>query len=152
LEGGESGAEDAHASSSDAIRLAALFGSERLDPTELLQAADCAVEGSRTETGSAEARNVFDHRVPVLWSIGETGEDEQGRVGVVAGSWGIFVVYYVARTSHDVVIAYLAFGCKESVEKCRRRSRGRRCLKNSGREDGIPCHYSLLLLKEKLIF
>jgi hypothetical protein len=53
--------------------------------------------------------------VAVPGTAGEAGEDEEGRVGVVAylravfGGWfgfGIGVIY-VSRTTHDVVIAQL---------------------------------------------
>ena len=36
---------------------------------------------------------------------GEAGENEQGRVGIVAHFGGVVGFYYVSRTTHDVVIA-----------------------------------------------
>ena len=97
----EFGAQDAETVGGDAVGAATLFRWERLDQTLLLQTSDGAVQGSWSEAGSGELDDVFDHCVSMLWAAGQTGEDEHGRVGIVAQ----FRAYYVLRTTHDVVIA-----------------------------------------------
>jgi hypothetical protein len=55
--------------------------------------------------------------VSVLWSIGEAGKHEQRRVRVVHHSRAFFGLYYVSRTTHDVVIAQLSSRCKEILAR-----------------------------------
>jgi hypothetical protein len=101
VEGGEFGTKDPETIGRDAIGAAAIFGRERLDEALLLEAADGAVECAGAEARAAEDGDVFDHGVAVLGAVGEAGEDEERGIGIVGGG----VAYYVARTTHDVVIA-----------------------------------------------
>jgi hypothetical protein len=65
--------------------------------------------------GSAKALNVFDHRVAMLRSIREAGKHKEGRVGIMPRFRALFDVYYVSRTTHNVVISQLHRECKEII-------------------------------------
>jgi len=117
LQGGKFCAENAQALTGYAIGPAAFLGWEWLDPTQVLQAGNRAIQRSRTQTSSAKARNVLDHCVPVLRSTGEAGQHKQGRVRIVRRSIAIFGYYYVSRTTHDVVIAQLTPMLQENYSR-----------------------------------
>jgi hypothetical protein len=102
---GEFGAKNAQALSGDAIGAAALLGWKGFDPSLLFEAGDCPIEGSGAQARAAKPDDVFDHGVAVLRSATEAGKYEERRIGIVARFRVVFVVYYVLRTTHDVVIA-----------------------------------------------
>src|SRR5579863_5100112 len=103
-QGAEFGAENAQARAGDAIRLAAILSRERLNPSLLLQAGDRAIQRSRPQADAAEAGNILDHGVSMLRPTRQAGQHKQRRVGEVA--WArVVCLYYVSRTTHDVVVA-----------------------------------------------
>jgi hypothetical protein len=108
-QGGQFCAENARALSGNAIGPAALLGWKRLDPTLLLQARNRPIQRSRAQTSPAYARNVLNHGVAVLRSLGQAGKHKQWRVRIVPHSLVIFGGYYASRTTHDVVIAQIDF-------------------------------------------
>ncbi len=114
-QGGQFCAENARALGGNTVGSAALLGWERLNPTLLFQASNCPIQRSRAETCPAEARNVFDHRVSMLRSTGETGEHKQWRVRIVPHFRVTFGRYYASRTTHNVVIAQLA-SCRKEIQ------------------------------------
>ena len=132
-------AENVQALSRNAIGPAALLGRERRDPAQLLQAGNRTIQRSRTQTSSAKARDVFDHRVSVLRSTGKAGKHKQRRVGIVPRSRAIFRNYYVSRTTHDVVIAQLAFLLQGNYWDVGRKIRMRRStnLRGGGQDAGL---------------
>ena len=81
--------------SRDAIRPAAFFRRQRLNPALLLQPRNCPIERPRTQMSPAQALNVFYHRVPVFRSIGKAGKHKQGRVGIMPHPWSRLGFYYV---------------------------------------------------------
>src|SRR6185437_1819486 len=101
MEGGELGAKDGEAVGRDAIGTTAIFGRQGLDEALLLEAADGAVESAGAKARAAQDGDVLNHGVAVLRAVGEAGEDEERGIGIMSGRF----VYYVTRTTHDVVIA-----------------------------------------------
>jgi hypothetical protein len=107
LEGSQLCAKDTQAFTGYAVGLPALLGWQRLNPSLLLQASNRAIECSWPKASSGKVRNVFDHRVSVLWPIGEAGKHKQGWIGIVSPTRVTLTPYYVWRTSHGVVISRL---------------------------------------------
>ncbi len=66
--------------------------------------------------GSAKASDVFDHGVPVLRTTRKAGQHEERGIGELPQFGVRLGRYYVARTSHDVVVSQLAAGCKLNWE------------------------------------
>src|SRR5580698_8318229 len=105
MQGGQSRTQNPKPLSGNPVRSPALLGRKRLNPALLLQACDRPIKRSRTKPCPAKARDVFDHRVSVLRTTGEAGQHQHWRVGIVARALTFLSIYYVARTTHDVVIA-----------------------------------------------
>src|SRR5271157_3466941 len=98
-----------------AIGPPALFGRKWLDPPQLLQSGNRPIQRSRTQTTPAQACDVFDHRVSMFRSTGKAGQHQQGRVGIMSRSRTILGVYYVSRTTHDVVLARRHSGLQDEL-------------------------------------
>jgi hypothetical protein len=58
--------------------VSAVVGRKRLDESELLEAVERSVKGSRSELQSCELLDVQDQGVTVLRAVGEAREDQDG--------------------------------------------------------------------------
>ncbi len=88
----------------DAIGPPPLFGRKWLDPALLLETGDGSVQGSWTKTRVTKGSYVFNHGVPLFWTAGKAGQHQERRVRVMTQIF-MCLAYFVARTTHNVVIA-----------------------------------------------
>lgn len=103
LQRGQPCPKNSQTHSRDAIGLAAFFRREWLNPTLVFQPSDGPVERSRAQAHTAKARNVFNHRVPMLRSVSQAGQNQQRRIRKLP-QLSIFDGIYVSSSTHDVVI------------------------------------------------
>lgn len=85
-----------------AIGLSPIVNGKRFNQTLPLQASDGAVKGSRPQPSPAHDVYVVQHGVAVFWSLGQTGQNQERRVGKMLFRIDL---RYVLDSTHDVVIS-----------------------------------------------